>query len=138
MDIYSKEKRSEIMSKIRSIGTTPEKKIRSLLHSLGYRFRLHRSDLPGRPDVVLPKYKTAIFVNGCFWHGHFDSKCKLSKIPKDNRDFWIKKFEKNIERDRINQEALIALGWKVLVIWECEISKTEALRDRLHNYLDKS
>ncbi len=119
MDIYTREKRSEVMSKVRGKNTTPERKVRSLLHSLGYRFRLHRKDLPGKPDIVLPKYKAVIFVHGCFWHGHTCSKGE--KLPKSNADFWGKKIHDNISRDKKNIEALEALGWKVFVVWECQI-----------------
>ena len=98
MDIFTKEKRSEIMKKIKSKDTGPEKKVRSLLHSLGYRFRLYRKDLPGKPDIVLPKYKTVIFINGCFWHGH--ENCKAAVLPTSNIDYWENKIAANIERDK--------------------------------------
>ncbi len=128
MDIYTKEKRSEIMKKIKSKDTGPEKKVRSLLHSLGYRFRLHRKDLPGKPDIVLPKYKTVIFVHGCFWHGHEDKNCKYANKPKTNEQFWNNKFTYNKNRDLENEKILLHLGWKVIVIWECQICDVQYLK----------
>jgi len=133
MDIFTKEKRSEIMRKVKSKDTRPEKKVRSLLHSLGYRFRLHRKDLPGKPDIVLPKYKTVIFVHGCFWHGH--EGCRTSHIPKSNSAYWANKIERNIERDFKSFEALQAEGWSVIVVWECDISDVNSLSTRLLNHL---
>lgn len=119
MDTVSKEKRSEIMSKIRSKDTKPEIIVRSLLHSLGYRFRLHRKDLPGKPDIVLPKYKTVVFVHGCFWHQH--EECSKCHTPKSNKDYWVPKLEATKVRDKRNQLELKAMGWKVVVLWECQI-----------------
>ena len=121
MDRISPEQRSKNMSAIKGKNTKPEVMVRQLLHRLGYRFRLHRKDLPGSPDIILPKYKTAIFVNGCFWHRHTD--CKYASTPNTNRDFWEIKFSENVERDKRNYAALRTLGWKVLIIWECEIKK---------------
>ena len=121
MDIWSKEKRSDVMSKIRSKDTKPEKILRSKLFREGFRFRLHKKDLPGKPDIVLPKYNTIIFVHGCFWHYH--KVCKEGRIPDTNSKFWKEKLFKNIERDKKHQEECEKLGWKVLVIWECEIEK---------------
>jgi|ERR1035441_2122493 DNA mismatch endonuclease (patch repair protein) len=121
MDIWSKEKRSEVMSKIRSKNTKPEKLLRSLLHKSGYRFRIHKKDLPGKPDVVLTKYKTVIFVHGCFWHSH--KKCQEGKIPKTNVKFWTDKLQKNILRDREHSRKLKKDGWKVITVWECELEK---------------
>lgn len=117
-DIVSPEKRSEMMSKVRSKDSIAEKKVRSALHAAGYRFRLHRKDLPGTPDIVLPKYRLAIFVHGCFWHRH--EGCAKASTPKSNREFWEKKFVENIERDFRSMAALDALKWRVVVIWECE------------------
>lgn len=119
MDVFSPEKRSQVMSKIRSKDTKPEKTIRSILHKLGFRFRINRKDLPGKPDIVLPKYKTVIFVHGCFWHQH--EGCKIASKPKSNSEFWKKKFSRNIERDRKNQEELRLMGYRVITIWECGI-----------------
>jgi len=121
VDIWSKQKRSNVMSKIRSKDTKPEKILRSSLFKEGFGFRIHRKDLPGKPDIVLSKYNTIIFVHGCFWHYHKD--CKEGRIPDTNSKFWKEKLYKNIERDKKHQEACEKLGWKVLVIWECEIEK---------------
>ncbi|TQS70336.1 DNA mismatch endonuclease Vsr [Rhodobacteraceae bacterium] len=126
-DIVSPEKRSDMMSGIRGKDTKPEIIVRRLLHRLGYRFRLHRKDLPGRPDVVLPKWRTVIFVNGCYWHGHED--CHLFRSPKTRTEFWTHKIEGNQVRDRRNHAALEDAGWKVLVIWECAVSKKLSLTD---------
>ena len=115
------EKRSRNMAAIKSKNTKPEMVVRRSLHSMGYRFRLHKRDLPGKPDIVLPKYKIALFVHGCFWHRH--EGCKFSTIPKTRTEFWIKKFRGNVERDKLNQAKLISMGWTPLVIWECETKK---------------
>ena len=113
------EQRSRNMSAIKSKNTKPEIKVRKVLHSMGYRFRLHSKNLPGSPDIVLPKYKTVIFVHGCFWHRH--QNCKYASTPKTRQEFWNKKFNENINRDKINQENLSSKGWKIIIIWECEI-----------------
>lgn len=126
-DIVSPEKRSVMMSGIRGKDTKPGIIVRSLLHRLGYRFRLHRKDLPGRPDIVLLKWNTVIFVNGCYWHGHND--CHLFSPPKTRTEFWINKIEGNRARDQRNYTALEEAGWKVLVIWECALSKKLSLTD---------
>ncbi|MFW9996441.1 MAG: very short patch repair endonuclease [Candidatus Odinarchaeota archaeon] len=128
-DIYSKVKRSEVMSKITSKNTKPEKFVRSLLHRLGFRFRIHSSNLPGKPDIVLKKYNTIIFVHGCFWHGH--SCTKGNTRPKSNKTFWNKKIEDNMERDKRKKAELIKLGWNVVEVWECEIKEKEKLALRL-------
>jgi DNA mismatch endonuclease (patch repair protein) len=109
------------MAKIGAKDTKPELVIRSALHKIGYRFRLHKKDLPGKPDIVLPKYKTVIFVHGCFWHQH--SGCKKATIPKNNHNFWKEKLSRNIKRDQENQLKLKQLGWKVIIIWECDIKR---------------
>lgn len=124
-DTVSPEKRSDMMSGIRGKDTKPEIVVRRLLHRLGYRFRLHCKDLPGRPDIVLPKWRTVIFVNGCYWHGHKD--CHLFRLPKTRTEFWSKKIEGNQARDQRNHIVLEAAGWKVLVIWECAVSKKKSL-----------
>ena len=113
------EQRSRNMSAIKSKNTKPEIAVRKLLHSMGYRFRLHRKDLPGSPDIVLPKYKTVIFVHGCFWHRH--QNCKYASTPKTRQEFWEAKFRENINRDKLNQENLSSKGWKIIIVWECEI-----------------
>jgi DNA mismatch endonuclease (patch repair protein) len=118
LDTFSKPDRSEIMRRVHSKDTTPEVIVRSLLHRLGYRFRLYRSDLPGKPDIVLPKYKTAIFVHGCFWHRHKD--CKRATTPATRQEYWLPKFKRTINRDRKYQHQLVKMGWKVIVIWECQ------------------
>ncbi len=117
-DIFSQKKRSEIMSKVRSEDTYPEVLVRRKLHHLGFRYSLHRRDLPGTPDIVLPKYRTVVFINGCFWHGH---NCKRPKTPKSHTDYWKKKFKKNQERDRRNIATLLSSDWRCAVVWECAL-----------------
>jgi DNA mismatch endonuclease (patch repair protein) len=129
MDSISKERRSWNMSRIRSKDTTPEKIVRSLLHHMGYRFRLHKNELPGKPDIVLPKYKTVLEVRGCYWHRH--AGCKYAYIPKSNTEFWENKFQKNVERDRQNERKLKELGWKLMIVWECEIKNIDSLKHKL-------
>ena len=121
--------RSKNMSAIKSKNTKPEVEVRKLLHSMGFRFRLHKKDLPGSPDIVLPKYKTVIFVHGCFWHRH--ENCKYASNPKTRVEFWNKKFKDNIERDFVNQEELKSFGWKSKIIWECETKNIDKLREKL-------
>lgn len=127
--------RSERMGRIRSKNTTPELTVRRMLHAMGYRFRLHRKELPGRPDIVLPRFKAAIFVHGCFWHQHPESSCKLSRLPKSRLDFWLPKLQGNRTRDLRNQEQLLDEGWKFLVIWECELRDGEALALKIKEFL---
>lgn len=128
-DFVTREKRSRIMRGVKQKDTKPEIKVRKLLHSLGFRFRLHRRDLAGRPDIVLPKYRTAIFVHGCFWHQH--SGCKDGRIPRSNTDYWEPKLKRNVERDRQSVEALEGQGWTVRVIWACELDDNEGMERRL-------
>ena len=123
------EQRSRNMSAIKSKNTKPEIAVRKVLHSMGYRFRLHGKDLPGSPDIVLPKYRTVIFVHGCFWHRHKD--CKYATTPKTRQDFWNKKFTTNIERDLEIHEKIKNLNWRSVVIWECETKHMENLRDKI-------
>ncbi len=118
------------MSRIRNKNTIPELLLRSFLHRMGFRFRLHRKDLPGKPDIVLPKYKTVIFVHGCFWHRH--SGCKRATTPSTNTEYWEEKFRKNVERDEKNRVELEALGWQVMVVWECEIKNAETREKTLN------
>ncbi len=118
-DTVSKEKRSEIMSKIRGVNTKPEIMVRQYLFSKGFRYTVHNKSLAGRPDICLRKYKRLIFVNGCFWHGH--SNCNIFSMPKTNKKFWHNKIETNINRDRRNLRVLKRLGWKVIVVWECQL-----------------
>jgi DNA mismatch endonuclease (patch repair protein) len=122
VDTLTPAQRSERMSRIRSTNTRPEVALRKALHRLGFRFRLHGRRLPGKPDIVLPKYHTAIFVHGCFWHRH--AGCKVATTPKSNTEFWVGKFGRNTARDAIKQAQLEAEGWKVVVVWECDL-KTE-------------
>jgi DNA mismatch endonuclease, patch repair protein len=135
MDNLTKEHRSWNMGRIRSGNTKPELVVRSLLHQMGYRFRLHRKDLPGKPDIVLPKYKTVVFVNGCFWHRH--AGCAKAYTPKSRVDFWENKFRNNIERDNKAQNELKILGWKVIVIWECELADLDVVGNNLHRDLSE-
>ncbi len=116
------------MSRIKGKDTGPEKVVRSLLHRMGFRFRLHVKDLPGKPDIVLPRYRTVIFVHGCFWHRHRG--CRNCTTPTNNREFWVKKLEGNAARDERHVSALRKLGWSVVVVWECETEK-ECFPDRL-------
>lgn len=122
MDVHSKEVRSYNMSCIKGKGTKPEEMVRKYLFSQGFRYRKNDKKLPGTPDVVLPKYKTVIFVNGCFWHGH--EGCKYFVWPKNNAEFWKAKILQNIERDKRDFERLENAGWKVIVVWECSLKKT--------------
>lgn len=134
MDIWSKEKRSYVMSRIRSKDTNPEKKVRSMLHQMGYRFRIHVKKLPGQPDIVLPKYKKVIFVHGCFWHLH--KGCRDGTIPKTQHEKWKVKLERNIKRDKLHINNLKKLGWKVLILWECEIEKQiKDIKRKLTDYM---
>jgi DNA mismatch endonuclease, patch repair protein len=126
VDNVSTNRRSEIMAAVRSKHTAPEILVRKAAHRLGLRFRLHRRDLPGRPDLVLPKWNTVIFVNGCFWHRHPGCKrCKRTTVPKSNIRFWKRKFRENVQRDVRNCERLGDLGWKTAVLWQCEIATLE-------------
>jgi DNA mismatch endonuclease (patch repair protein) len=133
-DIFDPVKRSDVMSRVRSSNTKPERIIRSLLHRMGYRFRLHRRDLPGSPDIVLPKRRAIIFVHGCYWHQH--AGCKKGTIPKQNSEFWSEKLTGNVRRDLETRKMLRSLGWRVLVIWECETKgKVEKLSRGLSSFL---
>jgi len=125
-DRISKERRSWNMSRIRSRDTKPELIVRSMLHKKGCRFRLHRKDLPGKPDIALPKYKTVIFVHGCFWHGH--NRCKDFVIPKTNTAWWVNKIKRNKQVDTRNIKSLKTLGWKVLVVFECQLKPKKRVK----------
>lgn len=118
-DILSQEQRSVLMSKVRSSDTKPEWILRCALHRLGFRYKLKNKDLPGNPDLVLPKFRAVVFVHGCFWHRH--ASCRDASMPKTNQSFWAKKFSENVERDTKNAEALSQQGWKVILVWECEL-----------------
>lgn len=122
------------MSRIRGKNTKPELIVRSLLHALGYRFRLHRKDLPGKPDIKLTKFKKVIFVHGCFWHSH--QNCPRAKLPTTNTEFWREKLEKNIRRDQENTARLKQQGWDVLVVWSCETKDLDALKVKLRQFLE--
>ena len=136
MDTASPEKRSWIMRQVKGRDTSPEKIVRSLLHRRGYRFRLQRDDLPGKPDIVLPRFKTVVFVNGCFWHRH--SGCKRATTPATNVDYWQTKISRNVARDARNQAELEKMGWRVVIVWECELKDKTTLEKRLDDYLKSS
>ena len=129
IDRVTTEKRSEIMRAVRGKDTGPEMVVRSAAHRLGLRFRLHASQLPGRPDMVLRKWKTVIFINGCYWHRHRG--CRKTTTPKSNAEFWNAKFLRNQQRDRRNYRELKDLGWRVIVLWECEVASIAQASDRL-------
>lgn len=133
MDKLSKERRSALMAKVRGANTAPELVVRRILWRLGYRFRLHVRKLPGSPDIVLPRYRTAIFVHGCFWHRH--PGCAKATTPKSRVEFWSSKFSANVERDDRNRRDLLARGWKVATIWECETRDETTLKAQLGDIL---
>ncbi len=118
MDTFSQRARSEIMRRVGSKDTQPELTVRSVLHKLGFRFRVHRQDLPGTPDIVLSKHRTVVFVHGCFWHRH--KRCKRATTPSTRLEYWAPKFERTILRDKCNTRKLKKLGWRVIIVWECE------------------
>ncbi|HDQ44174.1 MAG TPA: DNA mismatch endonuclease Vsr [bacterium] len=132
-DVFSKEKRSWIMSRVKGRNTEPEKLVRSFVHRMGFRFRVHYRGLPGNPDIVLPRQKKIIFVHGCFWHGH--KRCQRSGRPTTNIDFWNKKLDENIERDKRFLRELRRMGWKVLIVWQCETRRPEILLGKLERFL---
>jgi DNA mismatch endonuclease (patch repair protein) len=134
-DTLTQHQRSERMSRVRGKDTKPEMVVRRLVHGMGFRFRLHRRDLPGVPDLVFVTRKKVIFVHGCFWHRHADSACKLARLPKSRLDFWLPKLEANEQRDRRNEQALKALGWSAMTVWECQIKDLSSLRNRIWSYL---
>ena len=137
VDKFSKQKRSEIMSHIKSKNTKPEMTVRKIIYSLGYRYRLHRKDLPGKPDLAFINKKKVIFINGCFWHGH--SGCKKSALPDTNYEFWNDKIKNNVNRDTLNYKRLEDMGWKYLVIWQCEIKKDniENIKSNIIHFLNE-
>ena len=134
MDTLTSAERSRRMARIRSRDTAPELRVRRLLNGLGYRFRLHRKDLPGSPDLVFPSRRKVIFVHGCFWHAH--GRCKTANQPKTRRAYWSGKFARNKARDRSNTLKLRKLGWDVFVIWECQTRDAAQMQSRLVNFLD--
>ena len=127
VDQISAERRSAVMAKIKGKDTGPELRVRKAAHALGLRFRLHRSDLPGKPDLVFPKFRLALFVHGCFWHQH--AGCRRASMPKSRTDYWEAKLRRNVERDALNASALKLMGWRSVVIWECETQDTKNLGD---------
>ena len=135
-DTLSPIQRSERMGRIRAKDTKPEMIVRRLVHRVGYRYRLHRRDLPGCPDLVFPRFRKALYVHGCFWHRHPDPACKLARLPKSRLDFWLPKLEGNRRRDEENQSALLSLGWSYMVVWECEIRDSKNLEDRLRLFFE--
>jgi DNA mismatch endonuclease (patch repair protein) len=132
-DVFSKEKRSAVMRRVKGKNTSPELKVRKALTALGARYRLHRADLPGKPDVVMPGRRLALFVHGCFWHGH--DCARGARVPKQNRDYWLGKVARNRARDAASHEALHALGWRVETFWECELKDEGTLWKRLRTLL---
>jgi DNA mismatch endonuclease (patch repair protein) len=135
-DIFSKSKRSQVMSRIRGRDTKPEIAVRSILHGLGYRFRIHAKSLPGKPDVVLTKHRVVIMVHGCFWHRH--QRCRYAYTPKSRVEFWRKKFLGNALRDQKVEKQLRMLGWRVIKIWECEVRSPKKLTVRVNRLLSRS
>jgi DNA mismatch endonuclease (patch repair protein) len=133
VDVFNKEKRSWIMSRVKNKDTKPEIIIRSIVHRLGYRFRKNNLNLPGRPDIVLTRHRKVIFVHGCFWHGH--GQCKRASRPTTNKMFWNTKLDANIARDKSNIKILKALGWKSLIVWECQIKNQGKLLSKLESFL---
>lgn len=134
-DKLSPERRSANMGKIQSKDTSPEMIVRRLVYCLGYRYRLHRKDLPGKPDLVFSGRKKIIFVHGCFWHQHSITTCKIARIPKSRTDYWIPKLQHNVERDSEHQRVLEAGGWKILVIWECEVKNMDEMKKTISKFL---
>lgn len=135
-DIVDKATRSRMMSRIRSKDTKPEMIVRRMLHGMGYRYRLHARELPGKPDIVFTGRRVAIFVHGCFWHNHREPACKLGKMPKSRPEFWKPKLAGNRDRDARNVQELEALGWSVVTVWQCEIADMRRLQARLTQALD--
>ena len=125
------------MRAIRSKNMKPELAVRRLVYSMGYRYRLHRHSLPGRPDLVFPGRRKVIFVHGCFWHQHPDPECKITHRPKSNRAYWLPKLDRNVVRDAENRENLYELGWDSLVIWECEVRSGEGIAERIRDFLEQ-
>lgn len=133
VDTLSREDRSRRMSKIPNKGSEPEMKLRQLIHRMGFRYRLHVKDLPGTPDLVFPSRRAVIFMHGCFWHRH--DGCKLARLPKSRLEFWLPKLEGNRMRDQLHQQLLRDLGWRVLVVWECELKDTERVSSAVRRFL---
>ncbi len=136
MDTLTPAERSARMARVKGKGSSAEMTVRRLVHRMGYRYRLHGAKLPGRPDLVFPGRKKAIFVHGCFWHRHPDPDCKLARLPKSRQDFWIPKLEGNRARDLRQLEELEALGWSALILWECELKNEAFLENEIRTFLD--
>lgn len=134
-DSVTPERRSEIMSNIRAKGMKPEMAVRRITHAMGYRYRLHRKDLPGKPDLVFPSRRKVIFIHGCFWHQHADVNCKIARRPKSNQEYWFPKLERNVKRDAEHRTRLAELGWRVLVLWECEVGSGRGIEERIREFL---
>lgn len=136
MDTLTSQERSKRMGLVRSRDTKPEMIVRRLVHSMGFRYCLHRKDLPGKPDLVFPKLHKAIFVHGCFWHRHPDSKCPFARLPKSRLEFWLPKLEANRTRDEKNVEALSKAGWCVLTVWECHLKDKIEIQKLIREFLN--
>jgi DNA mismatch endonuclease (patch repair protein) len=136
-DTLSSSERSQRMALVRGKNTGPELLVRRMVRAMGYRFFLHRKDLPGRPDLVFPRRKKVVFVHGCFWHRHQKRSCKLARLPKSRLDFWLPKLEANRLRDGRKQRALRGDGWKILVVWECELGDKEQLENKIRRFLGR-
>lgn len=137
MDTLTSKQRSERMSRVRGANTKPEWIVRRLVHGMGYRYRLHSLDLPGKPDLVFAGRRKILFVHGCFWHRHSDPKCPLARLPKSRLDFWLPKLEGNRKRDRRDEKRLRDLGWGVMVVWECQLKNENRLAARVGRFLEK-
>lgn len=134
MDIMTPVQRSKRMSQIRGKGTKPEMVVRRLIHSMGFRYRLHDNKLPGKPDLVFSRQKKVVFVHGCFWHLH--DHCKKARPPKSNVDYWYPKLQGNKNRDLLNRQKLESMGWSILTVWECELNDLDALKNKVIDFLD--
>ncbi|KMP11495.1 endonuclease [Candidatus Nitromaritima sp. SCGC AAA799-C22] len=134
-DTITPSKRSKLMSKVRSKDTKPEMIVRRMVFKLGFRYRLHQSDLPGKPDLVFRKLKKIIFVHGCFWHKHSLPSCRLSRLPKSKLNYWLQKLESNKIRDKKNRAKLTQAGWKILIIWECQLKRLDRVKLRTEKFL---
>ena len=138
MDKLSPERRSANMARIRSKNMKPERSVRSMLHRLGYRFRTHQKDLPGKPDIVFSRKRSVIFVHGCFWHQHKDPSCRDGRLPRSNTGYWLPKLQRNVDRDAEHVQRLKDAGWKVEIVWECEVKAMTEVQDRLMRVLGPS
>lgn len=136
MDTLTPVERSQRMKLVRGKNTSPELLVRRLVHSMGFRYALHRQDLAGHPDIVCTRLKKIIFVHGCFWHRHAARRCPLARLPKTKLEFWLPKLESNRLRDQKNLRALLAEGWKILVVWECQLRHKERIRNKLSRFLE--